>query len=68
LKRGLSAPLLAYRKNAIPQNDLYIAFHQRVLTIAIHIIKASYGLHVLGPFPLRDNVFKVLENLSEKYR
>jgi hypothetical protein len=61
-------PLFAYRKNAIPQNDLYVAFHQRELTIAIHIIKASYVLRVLEPFPLRYNAFKVLENLSEKCR
>jgi len=66
--RGLSAPLFAYRKNAIPQNDLYVALHQRKLAIVIHIIKASYVLRVLRPFPLRDNVFKALENLSEKYR
>ena len=46
------SPLFAYRKNAIPQNDLYVAFHQRELTIAIHIIKASYVLRVLEPFPL----------------
>ena len=60
-------PLFAYRKNAIPQNDLYIALHQRELIIVIHNIKANYVLRVLEPFPLRDNAFKVLENLSEKY-
>jgi hypothetical protein len=59
---------LAIGKNAILQNDLYVALHQRKLAIVIHIIKASYVLRVLRPFPLRYNAFKVLENLSEKYR
>ena len=55
-------------KNAIPQNDLYIALHQRELIIVIHNIKANYVLRVLEPFPLRYIAFKVLENLSEKCR
>ena len=64
----MSAFLFAYRKNAIPQNDLYIALHQRELIIVIHNIKANYVLRVLEPFPPRYNAFKVLENLSEKCR
>ncbi len=59
---------LPIEKNAIPQNDLYIAFHQKEPTIIVHIIRASYVLRVLEPFPLRYNAFKVLESLSEKCR
>ncbi len=53
--------MFAYRKNAIPQNGLYIALHQRELIIVIHNIKANYVLRVLEPFPLRYIALKCLK-------